>query len=209
MMLLWWNSPRWQTESWSQADPASADSCRWVLPGGMTSPCFQRLGVLLRTVCGVMGVVDVTLYDVVQMLRWSRTPAISITASLPPLSRSTVHTANMPGWAHCTCTWSESGSEGLIQQPGELRAALGGCTDLSVQGDAVSPASRVYRMFSPWYFIKFPCLSFPLVVRPICTTAGEKSQWLLHVNSPAGLPEGCLHFDSWCLFEMGLPLLLW
>lgn len=98
---------------------------------------------------GVMGVVDVTLNDVVQMLRWSGTPAISITASLPPSSRSTVHTANMPGWAHCTCTWSESGSEGLIQQPGELRAARGGCTDLSVQEDAVSPDSRVCHMFPP------------------------------------------------------------
>lgn len=85
---------------------------------------WKRVSVGSKTGCGMVGgggVVD----DVVQVFHWSGTLAISITASLPPSSRSSVHTADMPGWDHCMCMCSDSGSEDLIS-PGYLRAAQGG-----------------------------------------------------------------------------------
>lgn len=95
--------------------------------------------------------------------------------------------------AHCThCKLARLGSLHMHVAWGPHLAArvaqtsLGGCTDLVLQGDVVSPDSRVCHMFSapPWCFLKFCCLSFPLVLRPFEQQQVKIPKSVLHPDWP-------------------------
>lgn len=166
----------------------------------------MRASVGSRTVCGVMRVVDVTLNDVCY---WSETSAISITGSLQPFYLGPLYTLQtcQAGLIVCACgltvglrtSSSRQGSSG--QPSGTHRLPLAVC---SYRILCLAHVLSVTLMLS-----KFCCLSFPLVVHPICTTALESYSQSCILIARAGLPERCLRFDSWHSFETRLPLLLW